>query len=104
MKFQLNLSNINLLSLTKDFNYDLFMRHARLWKDHVFNSPQMEFVEVQRQMVMFITMYSMIDGKSFSFLDAKQAKNEWRRVRRHKESFLEHTLVRTFDEVQLERF
>ena len=76
------------------------MRHARLWKDHVFSSPQLKFTEVQRQMVMFVTMYSMIDGKSFSFLDGKEAKNEWRRVRRHKESFLEHTLVRTFIESQ----
>ena len=73
------------------------MRHARLWKDHVFSSPQLQFTEVQRQMVMFITMYSMIDGKSFSFLETEQAKDEWRTVRRHKESFLEHTLVKTFD-------
>ena len=75
------------------------MRHARLWNDHVFSSPQLKFIEVQRQMVMFVTMYSMIDGESFSFLDTKQAKVEWRRVRRHKESFLEHTLVRFFVEV-----
>ena len=44
-------------------------------------------------------MYSMIDGKSFSFLETEQAKDEWRTVRRHKESFLEHTLVKLFKKI-----
>ena len=82
-----------MLSLFADFNYDLFIRHARLWKDHAFSSSQLDFAEVQRQMVMFITMYSVIDEKSFSFLGTQQAKEEWKRVQFNKEDFIEHTLV-----------
>ena len=91
--------------LTIDFNYNLFIRNARLWKDHAFSSSRLDYHEVQRQMVMFVTMYSMIDKrkikktniKSFlldmlSHLEKKKAKIEWRRVQASKSAFLADTL------------
>ena len=44
-------------------------------------------------MVMFVTMYSMIDRDMFSFLPPQRAENEWDRVRHNKEAFLEDTLT-----------
>ena len=48
-----------------DFNLRLFVRHARLWKDHVF-SREIPHTELQRQMFMFLTMYAMIDESKWN--------------------------------------
>ena len=49
--------------LSIDFNYELFIREARLWKDHAFSSSSLDYQEVQRQMIMFVTMYTLIDKR-----------------------------------------
>jgi hypothetical protein len=72
---------------------DHTIRHARLWQDHVFSTPSLDYREVQRQMVMFVTMYSMIDQDVFSFMSPRRAEKEWNRIREHKKSFIEGTLA-----------
>ena len=44
-----------------DFNIEMFVRHARLWEHHAFSRTDIPEVELQRQVLMFLTMYSMID-------------------------------------------
>ena len=101
--------------LSIDFNYELFIREARLWKDHAFSSTSLDYHEVQRQMIMFVTMYTLIDKRKdnintytaplniiklkvfdkgmFSHLEKKKAKHEWRRVEASKAAFLADTLA-----------
>ena len=82
-----------------NFNFKEFMslmikhRHARLWQDHAFSSSSLDYQEVRRQMVMFVTMYSMIDRDMFAFMPRPRAENEWNRVWKNKEAFLEDTLT-----------
>ena len=72
---------------------DPYPRHARLWQDHAFSTSSLDYREVQRQMVMFITLYSMIDYDMFSFMSPRPAEQEWTRVHEHKKSFIERTLA-----------
>ena len=78
---------------TIDFNYNLFIRSARLWQDHVFKSPSLQFDQVQRQMVMFVTVYSLINKSSFGFIPTNLRDEEWQGFREDKVYFLTSTLV-----------
>ena len=78
---------------TIDFNYNLFIRSARLWQDHVFKSPSLQFDQVQRQMVMFVTVYSLINKSSFGFIPTNLRDEEWQGFREDKVDFLTTTLV-----------
>ena len=49
-----------------DFNIRKFVRHSRLWKDHIFQRADLSQLEMQRQVMMFITMYTFIErGKLY---------------------------------------
>ena len=51
-----------------DFNLELFLRHAELWRSHAFSSSSLSFLSVQKEMFEFIAMFVILDeSKSPSF-------------------------------------
>ena len=89
-----------------DFNIRKFVRHSRLWKDHIFQRTDLSQLEVQRQVLMFVTMYTFIDqGKIpiwenslymldlFDFLPVETANREWEKYSTRKEAFMKDMIV-----------
>ena len=89
-----------------DFNIRKFVRHSRLWKDHIFQRTDLSQLEIERQVLMFVTMYNFIDqGKVpirerllymlelFDFLPVETADREWEKYSTRKEAFMKDLIV-----------